>query len=146
MSKNTVRVSFDAIPENQRFARSVVSAYLAAADPTLEELTEVKTAVSEAVSNCIIHGYKDMPAGLVEMEMCMPEPDKCKVRITDYGRGIEDVEKAREPMFSTESDNEMSGMGFTVMESFVDRVLVKSKPGEGTEVVLIKNLDVCHVG
>ena len=114
-------------------------------DPTVEELAEVKTAVSEAVSNSIIHGYKDMDAGRIDMEMKMVGADRCVIRITDYGRGIEDVEKAREPMFSTESDREMSGMGFTVMESFADKVQVRSEPGKGTEVVLIKNLDLYDV-
>ena len=145
MDRNIIKVSFDALPENQGFARSVLSAYLAMSDPTVEELAEVKTAVSEAVSNSIIHGYKDMDAGRIDMEMKMVGADRCVIRITDYGRGIEDVEKAREPMFSTESDREMSGMGFTVMESFADKVQVRSEPGKGTEVVLIKNLDLYDV-
>ena len=145
MDRNIIKVSFDALPENQGFARSVVSGYLAMSDPTVEELAEVKTAVSEAVSNSIIHGYKDMDAGRIDMEMKMVGADRSVIRITDYGRGIEDVEKAREPMFSTESDREMSGMGFTVMESFADKVQVRSEPGKGTEVVLIKNLDLYDV-
>ena len=145
MDRNIIKVSFDALPENQGFARSVVSGDLAMSDPTVEELAEVKTAVSEAVSNSIIHGYKDMDAGRIDMEMKMVGADRCVIRITDYGRGIEDVEKAREPMFSTESDREMSGMGFTVMESFADKVQVRSEPGKGTEVVLIKNLDLYDV-
>ena len=145
MDRNIIKVSFDALPENQGFARSVVSGYLAMSDPTVEELAEVKTAVSEAVSNSIIHGYTDMDAGRIDMEMKMVGADRCVIRITDYGRGIEDVEKAREPMFSTESDREMSGMGFTVMESFADKVQVRSEPGKGTEVVLIKNLDLYDV-
>ena len=143
-NNNPVKISFEALPENQSFARTVVSGYLSLLDPTVEELTEVKTAVSEAVSNCIIHGYQGKGHGLIEMELEMIASDKLKIKITDYGKGIEDVEKAMEPMFSTEADNEMSGMGFTVMESFSDKVQVTSEPEKGTVVVLIKNLDIYY--
>ena len=81
----------------------------------------------------------------IDMKISMKQPDQCMITITDYGKGIENIDKAREPMFSTEAEKEMSGMGFTVMESFMDKVFVKSKPYEGTEVVLIKNLDICNV-
>lgn len=142
MKKNYVCVEFDALPENQGFARAVVSAYCAAKDPTMEELTEIKTAVSEAVSNAIIHGYQRTGKGRIRLEMEFPERDRVKLTVTDYGKGIEDVRKAMEPMFSTGKDQELSGMGFTVMESFADKVFVESKPGEGTAVTLIKCLDV----
>ena len=144
MEKNYVCIEFEALPQNQSFARSVVGAYLAAKDPTLEELTEIKTAVSEAVSNAIIHGYQRKGKGKILLEMEMADADKVVLKITDYGRGIIDVKKAMEPLFSTEEDQEMSGMGFTVMESFVDKVLVESTPEMGTAVTLIKNLDVYH--
>ena len=144
MKKNYTRTEFEALPENQSFARAVAGAYASAKDPTLEELTEIKTAVSEAVSNAIIHGYGRKGAGKILMEMEELAPDKLCIRITDYGRGIADVKKAMEPMFSTEADREMSGMGFTVMESFMDKVFVEAKPGEGTVVTMIKYLDTYY--
>jgi len=144
MEKNFVSMEFEALPENQSFARAVVSAYLTSKDPTMEELTEIRTAVSEAVSNAIIHGYQRSGRGKILLEMKLLDEDKFMVKITDYGKGIADVRRAMEPLFSTETDHEMSGMGFTVMESFVDKVLVESKPEKGTAVTLIKNLDVYH--
>lgn len=144
MESNFVTVEFEALPENQAFARAVVSAYAAASDPTVEELTEIKTAVSEAVSNSIIHGYGRKGSGKITMELKTINQDKIWIKITDFGKGISDIEKAREPMFSTEEEKEMSGMGFTVMESFTDKVFVESEPGRGTAVTLIKYLDVYH--
>ena len=144
MKKNHMKIEFEALPQNQSFARSAVSAYVAAKDPTMEELTEIKTAVSEAVSNAIIHGYEKKGQGKILMEFEELAPDKISIRITDYGIGIGDVGKAREPMFSTEADQEMSGMGFTVMESFMDKVFVDSRPGEGTAVTMIKYLDTYY--
>ena len=142
MERNYVRFDFEALPQNQSFARTVASAYCGALDPTVEELTEVKTAVSEAVSNAIIHGYQQKGCGRITMEMEMIEKDKIRIRITDYGIGISDVKKAMEPLFSTRMDQEMSGMGFTVMESFMDKLNVTSKQGEGTVVTLMKCLDL----
>lgn len=140
---NKVTVRFSAIGANESFARSVAAAFVAVLDPTLEELTEIKTGVSEAVSNSIIHGYKEDPEGTVEME-CSLFPDRNVVLvIRDWGTGIEDVEKAREPMFTTGKPEERSGMGFTVMESFMDRVDVVSEAGEGTTVTMTKRLDAC---
>ena len=143
MERNYVKFEFEALPHNQSLARSVASAYCSALDPTMEELTELKTAVSEAVSNAMIHGYRQKGCGRITMELEMADWDKIKIRITDYGVGIPDIKKAMEPMFSTQGDHEMSGMGFTVMESFVDRVNVTSKSGEGTVVTLMKCLDLC---
>lgn len=140
---NKMTVRFSAIGANESFARSVAAAFVAVLDPTLEELTEIKTGVSEAVSNSIIHGYKEDPEGTVEME-CSLFPDRNVVLvIRDWGTGIEDVEKAREPMFTTGKPEERSGMGFTVMESFMDRVDVVSEAGEGTTVTMTKRLDAC---
>lgn len=144
MEKNAVNIEFEALPENQSFARAVAAAYVSVADPTLEELTEVKTAVSEAVSNAIIHGYGKTGRGRIAMEMKFIEADRVWIRITDWGCGIADVEKARQPMYSTGEDMELSGMGFTVMESFSDKVLVESEPGVGTSVTLIKCLDTYY--
>ena len=143
MERNYVRVEFEALPQNQSFARAVAGTYCSMLDPTVEELTELKTAVSEAVSNAVIHGYRQKGKGRIVMELEMTEKDRVRIRITDFGTGISDVKKAMEPMFSTRSEKEMSGMGFTVMESFMDRVNVTSKPGEGTVVTLMKCLDVC---
>ena len=141
---NFVTVEFEALPENQSFARSVVSAYAASSDPTAAELTEIKTAVSEAVSNSIIHGYGKTGTGKIVMEMKTIDRDKIYIKITDFGKGIADIKKAREPLFSTEEEQEMSGMGFTVMESFTDKVFVESEQGKGTAVTLIKYLDTYH--
>lgn len=142
MESNIVKFEFQALAENQGFARTVASAYLAPLDPTVEEMTELKTAVSEAVSNAIIHGYEGTGQGTIEMMIKTVDNDKIWIDIRDFGKGIEDIEMARTPMFSSRQDDEMSGMGFTVMESFVDRVYVKSKVGEGTAVTLIKTLDI----
>ena len=144
MESNFVTVEFEALPENQSFARSVVSAYAASSDPTAAELTEIKTAVSEAVSNSIIHGYVKTGTGKIVMEMKTIDRDKIYIKITDFGKGIADIKKAREPLFSTEEEQEMSGMGFTVMESFTDKVFVESEQGKGTAVTLIKYLDTYH--
>jgi len=144
MESNFVTVEFEALPENQSFARSVVSAYAASSDPTAAELTEIKTAVSEAVSNSIIHGYGKKGTGKIVMEMKTIDRDKIYIKITDFGKGIADIKKAREPLFSTEEEQEMSGMGFTVMESFTDKVFVESEQGKGTAVTLIKYLDTYH--
>lgn len=142
--ENKVTIEFEALPANQGFARAAAGAYCAASDPTVEELTEIKTAVSEAVSNAIIHGYENEGSGTVRMELASLERDKIFIRITDFGKGIADVKQAMEPMFSTEEENEMSGMGFTVMESFSDKIQVESKVGEGTSVTLIKYLDTYY--
>ena len=144
MESNFVTVEFEALQENQSFARSVVSAYAASSDPTAAELTEIKTAVSEAVSNSIIHGYGKTGTGKIVMEMKTIDRDKIYIKITDFGKGIADIKKAREPLFSTEEEQEMSGMGFTVMESFTDKVFVESEQGKGTAVTLIKYLDTYH--
>lgn len=141
---NKMTVRFSAIGSNEAFARAVAAAFVAELDPTLEELTEIKTGVSEAVSNAIIHGYKEDPAGVVEMECRAGSDRKIIVTVRDWGIGIENVEKAREPMFTTDSSEERSGMGFTVMESFMDRVEVESETGKGTAVTMTKRLDLSN--
>ena len=140
-NENNVKITFEALPENQSLARAIAAAYLMPQDPTVEELTEVKTAVSEAVSNAIIHGYKSKGSGQIIMELLQPAPDKLVVKITDYGAGIADIRQAMEPLFTTSETPELSGMGFTVMESFTDKVLVDSQLGRGTCVTLAKTLD-----
>lgn len=144
MESNFVTIEFEAMPQNQGFARAIAASYAAQLDPTVEELTEIKTAVSEAVSNAVIHGYQRKGEGKIVMEFKTIDRDKIFIKIADFGKGIPDVKKSMEPMFSTEEEKEMSGMGFTVMESFTDKVFVESEPGKGTAVTLIKYLDVYH--
>lgn len=139
--ENRMSISFSAMGSNEFFARASVGAFVSVLDPTVEELTEIKTGVSEAVSNSIIHGYGEDPAGMVQVECSFSESRLVKIVIVDQGRGIEDVEKAMEPMYTTGRPEERSGMGFTVMESFMDKVKVESEAGKGTRVTLVKQLD-----
>ena len=139
---NVMRTEFSAIAENEAFARAAAAAFVLPLDPTVEELTEIKTAVSEAVSNSIIHGYGPLPDARVVMECTIFSGGKLVISIEDFGVGIDDVEKAMEPMFSTGDSEERSGMGFTVMESFMDRLKVKSEKGKGTAVIMTKYLDI----
>ena len=138
--EHVLKVQMDAELKNQGMARGIAAAYVADLDPTLEELTEVKTAVSEAFSNAAIHGYPD-GGGKVEMEFSMISRDTLRIRISDKGIGIGNIALAMEPMFTTDTSDERSGMGFTVMESFMDKIKVDSKVGEGTVVTMIKKLD-----
>ena len=128
---------FDAKSENESFARMVVMAFMAEMNPTLDELEDVKTAVSEAVTNAIVHGYNEIDGCKVEMN-CFRLGNRLEVSILDNGVGIEDVEKARQPFFTTKPELERTGMGFTFMESFMDEVKVISNPGKGTCVTLVK--------
>ena len=137
-----MKIEFAAMAQNEAFARSAAAAFVACMDPTIEELTEIKTGVSEAVSNSIIHGYKEDSSGTVELECQISEGGKVVIVVRDHGVGIEDVDKAREPMFTTGRTEERSGMGFTVMESFMDRLEVESRAGEGTTVTMTKQLDL----
>ncbi|MBQ9973039.1 MAG: anti-sigma F factor [Firmicutes bacterium] len=142
---NKVRIEIAAVSENEAFARSAVSAFVAGLDPTIEELTEIKTAVSEAVSNSIIHGYKGGSIEeIVVLECSYDEKGIVRITIADTGIGIEDIEQARRPLFTTGSEDERSGMGFTVMESFMDKVFVESEKGEGTRITLVKTLDLSY--
>lgn len=143
--ENRIKIEFSALAENEAFARAVVAAFIAPMDPTVEELTEVKTAVSEAVSNSIIHGYgaKDAAADdRVIMECVLYKGGKLTIKIEDRGVGIEDVQKAMEPLYTTGNEEERSGMGFTVMESFMDKLKVVSEKGKGTTVSMTKYLDI----
>lgn len=136
--KNHMTVSFDAISINEAFARMTVSAFLVGMDPTVEELTDVKTAVSEAVTNAIIHGY-DNRKGKVVMT-CEIEGQDLTIYIQDQGKGITDVAKAREPFYTSRPELERSGMGFAFMEAFMDELNVYSGPGIGTTVVMKKRM------
>ena len=137
---NEMRLDFPAIPENEGFARMVISGFMLPLNPTLEQLADVKTAVSEAVTNAIIHGYGN-GRGTVRMHARYDEAATLTIDVIDRGRGIADVEHARQPFYTTSEGEERSGMGFTVMESFMDAVEVRSAVGEGTTVRLTKRMD-----
>ncbi len=139
MLKNSMRVEFMAISENERFARSVATAFVIGLDPTLDELSEIKTAVSEAVTNAIIHGYNNAENGKIIMEGVIYE-DSVEFSIADEGIGISDIRRAREPLYTGKPDEERSGMGFTIMETFMDSVDVESEVGAGTRVIMTKNI------
>ena len=137
--KNKMKLQFSALSQNESFARVTVAAFVAQLDPTMDELTEIKTVVSEAVTNAIIHGYDHDPNGIVYIEVSIDD-QVVELSIRDVGIGIEDVEEARQPLFTTKPDLERSGMGFTIMENFMDEVEVHSQPGSGTKVKLRKHL------
>ena len=136
--RNEMELIFDAISDNEGFARVTVAAFVAHLNPTLEELSDIKTAVSEAVTNCIIHGYEEV-AGKVYMR-CKLEGAVLHIEIRDTGKGIENLEQAMEPLFTTKPELERSGMGFAFMEAFMDDLEVESVPGEGTTVRMIKKI------
>ncbi|MBQ9765660.1 MAG: anti-sigma F factor [Lachnospiraceae bacterium] len=138
METNQMSLEFDAKSENEAFARITVAAFISQLDPTLEELADIKTAVSEAVTNSIIHGYDNGP-GRIKME-CKLEDRDVFVTIEDKGKGIEDIEKAREPLFTTKPELERSGMGFVFMEIFMDGLEVLSNPGEGCIIRMRKHI------
>ena len=133
---NSMSVEFLSISENESFARVVAAAFAAQLNPTAAELAEIKTAVSEAVTNAIIHGYENT-AGTVRMEAKIHK-NTIEISVIDYGWGIEDVEEARKPLFTGKPEMERSGMGFSIMESFMDGLTVISKLGEGTTVRMTK--------
>jgi stage II sporulation protein AB (anti-sigma F factor) len=137
--KNEMNLQFSALSQNESFARVTVAAFIAQLDPNMDELTEIKTVVSEAVTNAIIHGYENDPNGIVYIQVII-EDSLIDLTIKDVGLGIVDVEEARQPLFTTKPDLERSGMGFTIMENFMDEVEVHSQPGRGTEVRLRKHL------
>lgn len=134
---NSLKTSFISIPENESLARVICASFLSQLDPTLEELTDVKTAISEAVTNCIVHAYDSRRDGIIHMN-CAIEGEKASFEIIDSGKGIEDIEKAMEPMYTSNPEAERSGMGFTVMETFMDKIYVNSIPGVGTKVQMTK--------
>lgn len=135
---NQMKLEFVNKSENESFARVAVAAFISQLDPTIEELIEIKTALSEAVTNAIIHAY-DTDEGMINI-YCTVIDRTIEITIEDQGIGIEDINKAREPLFTSKPDQERSGMGFTVMETFVDKVNVDSVIGEGTRVFLKKTL------
>lgn len=136
---NCFKLQFLSRSSNEGFSRSAVAAFLAQLDPTLEEISDIKTAVSEAVTNAIVHGYADK-LGIVYINAYILENRKIVIDIKDKGRGIEDVEQAMEPLFTTSPESERSGLGFTLMGTFTDKLRVRSKPGKGTTVHMVKTL------
>lgn len=136
---NEMRLMFLSKSENESFARVAAAAFISPLDPTVSELVEIKTAVSEAVSNAIIHGY-DTKVGVVTLEMRLIERHTVEITVADSGKGIADIEKAKEPLFTTKTDEERSGMGFTVMETFMDSLEIESAPGKGTRILMKKRL------
>ncbi len=137
---NRMKLEFINKSENESFARVAVAAFVSQMDPTIEELIELKTALSEAVTNSIIHAYDKSQEGIIEI-YCTIKEYTVQVIIEDHGIGIEDINKAREPLYTSKPEQERSGMGFTVMETFVDELDVQSLPGEGTKVTMKKTLN-----
>ena len=135
---NRMQLAFDAISENEQLARIAVASFITPLDPTLEEMADVKTAVSEAVTNAIIHGYEEQ-RGTVYIR-CTLNGDLLEVEVEDKGKGIEDIDQAMEPMFTTKPERDRSGMGFSFMEAFMDELEVTSIPGAGTTVLMKKKL------
>ena len=136
---NEMHIKFISKSTNEGFARSVVSAFILELDPTINEIADIKTAVSEAVTNSIVHGYK-RESGMIYIDAKITDSKKVIIKIRDKGVGIENVEKAMEPLFTTSQQEERAGLGFTVMQSFMDRVKVKSTPNKGTIVTLEKQI------
>ena len=137
---NYIKLEFPSRSSNEGFARAAAAAFAAQLDPNMEELGDIRTAVSEAVTNCIVHAYPDR-IGPITMTAAIYEGGVVRITITDRGVGIPDIAKAMEPMFTTGDAEERAGLGFAVMQSFMDRVKVSSAPGRGTRVTLTKRLD-----
>lgn len=141
--KNEMRLEFRAVSENEAFARTTVAAFVTQLNPTLEEISDIKTAVSEAVTNSIIHGYAGQKAEENRVWLnCLIKNDVLEVEIRDTGVGIENIERAMQPLFTTKPELDRSGMGFAFMEAFMDDLEVISEPGQGTCVRMVKKLGV----
>lgn len=138
-AENTTKVQFESLSVNESYARGVAVAFLARYDPTVPQLADIKTAVSEAVTNCIVHAYPDR-IGTVVLSIAVYPGREVHITVTDKGVGIPDIPQAMEPLFTTGNPEERSGLGFAVMQSFMDKVKVTSKPGKGTKVLLVKHL------
>lgn len=133
---NYLKLEIPAKSRNEAFARVVVAAFAAQADPTIDEISDVKTAVSEAVTNAIIHGYENT-SGIILLSATLAGK-RLQITVVDYGVGIADVEQARQPLYTSKPELERSGMGFTIMENFMDEFTVVSAPGQGTTVTMAK--------
>ena len=135
---NYISLEFLSRSANESFARSAAALFASQLDPTLDELGDIKTSVSEAVTNAIVHAYPDT-LGKISMRMQIIDGHILEIMIRDWGCGIKDIDKAREPMFTTGGE-ERSGMGFTIMESFMDRLTIRSTPGKGTRITMRKSI------
>lgn len=135
---NKMKIEFDAIPENEAFARMAIAGFILYTDPTINDMADIKTAVSEAVTNSIIHGY-DNKGGKIFLTAEI-ENKNVRISISDKGCGIDNIDKARKPLYTTKPHEERSGLGFTVMEAFMDNLEVISEIGEGTTIIMEKQL------
>jgi len=138
--KNEMKLEFLSKSQNEGFARVVVAAFASQLDPTIEELADIKTAVSEAVTNAIIHGYENT-VGIVTIIARIIDDNKIEIEVIDEGKGIPDIELARQPLYTSKPELERSGMGFTVMETFMDELYVYSEVGKGTKVKMVKYIN-----
>ena len=140
---NSFDMRLAAKSHNEAFARNVVASFAVEISPTLEEINDIKTAVSEAVTNCVVHAYKD-ESGIVEIECKVDEKERSiEIVVRDFGKGIADVKQAVEPFFTTSPEDERSGMGFTIIETFMDEMSVESTPSKGTVVRMKKVMSKC---
>ena len=135
---NIMKLEFLSKSTNEGFARVAVASFVSQLDPTIEELSEIKTAISEAVTNSIVHAYDD-ELGMISISAQI-KGDMVTIQIKDKGKGIADINKAKEPLYTTKPDLERSGMGFTIMESFMDKLVVKSELNKGTSVTMSKRI------
>ena len=138
---NEVRIAFPSVSSNEAFARSAAASFCAQLNPTFDEISDIKCAVSEAVTNAIVHGYRDV-VGEVQLLMRITDDRVFRAEIKDKGCGIPSVEEAMRPLFTTDPENERSGMGFTIIENFMDSLRVVSSPGKGTRVIMTKKLSL----
>lgn len=136
---NKMKITIPAMSKNEALARSCIAAFAAQTDPTVEELSDLRSAVCEAVTNSIVHGYRDK-SGDITITLKLTDDNCLYIKIADKGCGIEDVKKAMEPLFTTAPEEERAGLGFAVMEAFTDSLKVTSRPGKGTTVTMKKKL------
>lgn len=138
---NRMKLEMDALPENERLARSCISAFVSRIDPNVEELSDIRTVLSEAVTNAVIHGYAGASDGKVTVTAVLYSDRKIMMKVKDNGCGIADIKQAMQPLFTTDPSGERGGMGFAIMESFCNKLRVKSNPGKGTVVTMVKQLE-----
>ncbi|MDI6605371.1 MAG: anti-sigma F factor [Thermoanaerobacteraceae bacterium] len=136
---NKMELKFLSKSQNESFARTVIAAFATQLDPTIEEIADIKTAVSEAVTNSILHGYENKTGDIILKSEI--DGNKIYIEVIDYGKGIDDIKKAMEPLYTSKPDEDRSGMGFTVMQTFMDELEVESTPGKGTTVRMIKYIN-----
>lgn len=141
MVDNKISIELMSRSQNEGFARVAVAAFVSQLDPTIEELSDVKTSVSEAVTNSIIHGYENKKEGIIRIEASI-SANEITISVEDFGKGIVNIEQAMEPLYTSKPELERSGMGFTVMESFMDNLEVVSEEGKGTKVIMKKKFDI----